>query len=204
MDFLAFKSRFDKYPVFSNQEINKQFPNFNKMNLYHWQQKKYILKLRNNWYTFKHQKSDEYFLFYVANKIYNPSYISLESALTYYGLIPEASFSITSVSTLKTMIFSNNLANFYYASIKKEYFFAYRLIKHNQQVIKIADKEKAILDFLYLRKNIKTKEDIESLRLNKVLINESLNFQKMFNYLEIFKSKTLDKKIHLLKKIVDA
>ena len=42
----------------------------------------------------------------VANKIYSPSYISLETALSYYGLIPESVYALTSVSTRKTISFN--------------------------------------------------------------------------------------------------
>ena len=50
-------------------------------------------------YLLAGQPVDRQFLFHAANRIYPPSYVSLEAALKYYGLIPEETFQITSVST---------------------------------------------------------------------------------------------------------
>ncbi len=204
MQYIEFKKEFDKYPVFSVQEIEKIYPNWNRMNLRNWQHKNYVLKLRNNWYSFTDKELDEYFLYYVANKIYKPAYISLESALYYYGLIPEASFSISSVSTLKTESFSNSLGNFIYSNIKTECFFGYELVTHDNITVKMASREKAILDFLYLRKDIKSFEDVKSLRLNALLFNEKIDKKKLINYSYLFNSKILRRKLNLLLEILNA
>lgn len=204
MRFVEFKKQFDEYPAFSVQEIKKIYPDWNRMNLSNWQKKRYILKLRNNWYSFTDKKFDEYFLFYVSNKIYSPSYVSMESALYYYGFIPEASFSVTSVSTLKTERFSNTLGDFMYSNIKKECFFGYELVMHNNFTMKIASMEKAILDYLYLRKDIITFEDIESLRLNVLLIKDKIDVKRMIAYVNLFNSKTLTKKLNKLLTIINA
>ena len=52
MSFLAFKKEMSDFTVFSLKDIQKQFPHFNRMNLYHWQKKGYIEKIRNKWYVF--------------------------------------------------------------------------------------------------------------------------------------------------------
>src|SRR3989338_6477780 len=54
-----------------------------------------FVKLRNNFYMLKDSNPSHYF---IANKLYQPSYISLESALSYYGIIPETVYCITSVT----------------------------------------------------------------------------------------------------------
>ena len=53
-------------------------------------------------------------LFLIGNNLYGPSYISLQSALRYYGLIPEQVFTICSVTTKPSKIFQNSLATFEY------------------------------------------------------------------------------------------
>ena len=53
-------------------------------------------------------------LFLIGNNLYGPSYISLQSALRYYGLIPEQVFTICSMTTKPTQIFHNSLAWFEY------------------------------------------------------------------------------------------
>jgi predicted transcriptional regulator of viral defense system len=204
MHFLDFKKQFENYPIFSTREIKKIFPEWNKMNLRNWQQKNYILKLRNNWYAFTDKSIDEHFLFYIANKIYSPSYISMDTALYHYGFIPEAVFSIQSVSTLKTMNFSNKYGHFYYSNIKKDNFFGYKLLTENNITVKIADVEKAVLDFLYLRKDIKRPEDIKSLRFNIDEIKKQIDFDKIIKYADILNSKILNKKLNYLFKIINA
>src|SRR3990167_572204 len=55
-----------------------------------------FVKLRNNFYTLKDSHPS---LCLIANKMYQPSYISLKKALSHYGIIPEAVYAITSVTT---------------------------------------------------------------------------------------------------------
>ena len=74
----------------------------------------------------------------------------------------------------------------------------------DKSIIKIAEPEKAILDFLYLKKNINNINDIESLRLNKHEIKLVVNFKKIYNYALLFNSKKLDSKITLLEKYIYA
>lgn len=203
MRFLDFKQQFSKYIVFSTREIEKLYPGFNKMNLLTWQKKGYLLKLRNSWYCFSEINTDEATLFYAANKIYNPSYVSLETALFYYGIIPEAVFMISSISTLKTNEFKNKHRFFNYTNIKSNCFFGYKFIKNENFTFKIAEIEKALLDFLYFRYSIKTLDDINSLRFNKQLLKEKLNLQKLLDYAKLYNSKILSKKVQILKSFLE-
>ena len=204
MQFLNFKEHFNKFILFSIREIEKQYPGFNKMNLLSWQKKGYIQKLRNGWYCFTDLKTDEDILFLIANKIYKPSYISLESALFYHGLIPEAVFSITSISTLKTKTFKNKLHFYSYTGIKKSCFFGYELIQKDNYTFKIACPEKSLLDYLYIQTSVRTIDDIEALRLNKERLHEILDFQKLSDYANAYKSKVLLKKIKKLNHFLNA
>jgi predicted transcriptional regulator of viral defense system len=173
MQFIEFKQIFKEYVVFSKNEINKYIPGFNKMNLIYWQEKGYIKKIKNNWYCFTDKEISQDVLFNIANKIYAPSYISLETALSFYGFIPEAVFLTTSISTLKTNEFDTFTGRFSYKSVKKNIFFGYKIIKRNNLSVKIAEAEKAILDFLYFNSTIKTHLDLRAFRLNKInMIND--------------------------------
>ncbi len=204
MQFLEFKQQFSKYIVFSTKEIEKLHPKFNKINLLTWQNKGYIQKLRNGWYCFTDIKTDETVLFYIANKIYKPSYISLESALQYHGIIPEAVFLISSIACLKTKEFKNKQGFFTYTNIKSSCFFGYELVQKQNFTFKIADIEKTITDYLYINYSIKSLEDIKLLRFNKQILQEKLNLQKLFNYTLIYNSKTLQKKVKILNQFLDA
>lgn len=63
MQYLEFNNYFSPYIVFSTKELDKVFPNFNKINLLTWQNKGYIIKLRNGWYKFTGKGHDEYAFF---------------------------------------------------------------------------------------------------------------------------------------------
>ena len=61
-------------------------------------------------------------LFLIGNNLYGPSYISLQSALRYYGLIPEQVFTVTSMTMKHSMVFYTPLARFDYVHIDDEAF----------------------------------------------------------------------------------
>jgi len=204
MQFLDFRQQLTDYIVFSINDVKKIYPDFNWMNLVAWQKKDYIQKLRNGWYRFSDRKTDESVLFYIANKIYSPSYVSFETALSYYGLIPEAVFIISSVSTLKTEKIKNDAGSFTYTTLKPSCFFGYELVHKNTFSFKIASIEKTLLDYFYIHKSVKTFEDIAALRLNKAILTEQIKIPKLDDYSRLFDSKSLDKRIILLKKYLYA
>lgn len=192
--FVLFRDAFREYPVISVKEIQKIFPGFDSKNLVRWQKKGYVTKLRNGFYLLKETKMDEAALFIIANQIYSPSYVSLESALEYHSIIPEAVYRIQSVSTRKTNSFETPIGTFDYHTLKPSLFFGYQLQQKNGIAFKIASKEKAILDFLYLRSDINNLDDMESLRWNKERIKQ-LDMRKLKAYLRCFNSVTLNRKI---------
>lgn len=203
MNFLEFKENMSGFTVFSLKDIQKQFPGFSRMNLYHWQKKGYIEKIRNKWYAFPGIETNEQNNFFIANKIYNPSYISLESALNYYGIIPEGVFIYTSVTTLKTKTIKTPKGTFRYSNIKPELFFGYEFVMHTNKTIKIADIEKTLCDFFYLNSDIHSFDAINGLRFNKDILRGSINIKKLDRYRELFRSRKLEERISLLKKFLN-
>ena len=186
VNFLLFKSTFKDFPVFSTSEIGKYFPDFDAKNLVRWQEKGYLLKVRNKWYCFADYPWDERQLYWVANRIYSPSYISLESALSFYGLIPEGVFTFQSVSTLKTNAFQTPLGHFSYASVKPDWYFGYRMKPVGRLYFAIADPAKALLDLLYLRPELHSEVQFEALRLNMEAIRQQLDIPTYQLYLNEF------------------
>jgi len=85
-------------------------------------------------------------LFEIANGLYVPSYVSLESALYRYGVISQAPYTITSVSTNRSKKKTALNNEFEYTHINPKYFFGYV----RDRDILIASREKALLDLLYL------------------------------------------------------
>ena len=86
----------------------------------------------------------------VANSLYGPSYISLQSALRYYGLIPEFVFTTCSMTMKPYQIFYNSLGRFEYVHICKEAFpIGVKEITFNDGYsVLIATPEKALCDLI--------------------------------------------------------
>jgi len=193
-----FRKSLENFVVISLADIRKAFPDFDPKNLVNWQKKGYITKLKNACYIFCDLKQSEHTLSLIANKLYEPSYVSLESALSYYNIIPEGVYSIQSISTRKTKVFNTPAGTFHYFSLKSPLYFGYRLISEGVPYpYRLASPEKAILDFLYLRSEVNTIEALDALRWNRTeLVNLDMN--ALNNYLSLFKSRTLSKKVDML------
>jgi len=195
MNYIKLKNFLKDYTIFSLNDIKMIDSSFYRRRLNEWQDKGYIKKIIRGYYIFSDLEINEYVLFEIANKIYSPSYISSEMALSYYHLIPESVYGITSVSTRRTYSFKTPIAEFIYKTVKPQLFFGYNLIKYNNKYIKIASLEKAILDYFYLHSDIKGENDFASLRLNKEIFLKEFNEEKLNKFLERFAQKSLTKRI---------
>lgn len=89
--------------------------------------------------------------FVVANRMVRGSYVSFQSALAYYGLIPEAVPAVTSVTTARPGRWETPLGVYEFRHIRPELFFGYRLVEVSPgQRAFLARPEKALLDLVYL------------------------------------------------------
>lgn len=88
---------------------------------------------------------------YLANKIYEPSYISLELALSYHRVIPETVYEITSITPKTTRRFETLGKVYSYRRVKKAAFTGYATGKQRGISFLIADPEKAFVDMNYFR-----------------------------------------------------
>jgi predicted transcriptional regulator of viral defense system len=199
--FYDFKNIFFEQHCFSHHQIGLVFPKFDNKNLSRWQQKGYIIKLRNGLYTFPEHLDKPGFNLYVANRLYQPSYVSLHYALNFYGIIPEVINRVTSVSTLKSKQFTSQLGEFSFQSVQPAMFFGHEIKKNNFFDVQMATPEKAIIDLLYLYPFYKTAEDIEQLRFDKSILKNTINLKKLDAFLQKLNSSTINNKITLLKKV---
>jgi len=197
MNYLDFRSRFIELGVFSVHQVSAVFPHFSPNNLTRWQRQGLIVKLRQSFYAFQEVVSQPNFAFFLSNFIYKPSYISLHTALAFYGIIPEAVTQIIAVSSLKTVDFQNDIAHFSYKKIKSDLFFGYEQKPFGNGVISIATPEKAILDLLYLYPFYNTKSEIENLRFDENFVRNELNIGKLALFLDRFNNKKLTKRVEI-------
>jgi predicted transcriptional regulator of viral defense system len=104
--------------------------------------------------------------FLLANRLMPGSYISLQSALAFYGLIPEGVPVTTSVTTGRPTMLSNPIGQFDFRHIQPNWLRAYRQIDlGNGQKAFVATPEKALLDLAYLVPGGDTPEFLNGLRL---------------------------------------
>jgi len=204
MNYLTFRVKMYEFACFSVHQAYAAFPGFDRNNLLRWVEKGYLIKLRQGWYAFAEYKGKSDYNWYFANKMYAPSYISLHTALAFYGLIPEAVVGITSVSSLKTASFRNEFGDFTYNSIKENLMFGYELKPLSDgRTIQLATPEKAILDLLYLYSFYRTEQDMVDLRMDEGFLHDELNFERLIKYNEQVGSKALSERIRLFIKAYD-
>lgn len=135
-----------------------------------------FLRLKKGLYCLKSDFISEEEL---ANRLYQPSYISFEYALASHNILPEMTYSITSATTKPTRIFTVNDKTFFYFTIKKEAYTGYTLIKRNESSFLMAEPEKALVDYLYF-------VTLGKKPLNDRLKTSSLNKEKLFKYANLF------------------
>ena len=113
----------------------------------------------------------------IANICYNPSYISFEYALSYYGVIPEFVSTFTSATFRKknNKIYHTKDSTFDYRSVPDEVFPMGILIMKNSKDIsyKIASKEKALCDLLYSKYPVRSIKDLKILLFEDMRIDEN-------------------------------
>lgn len=202
MNYFEFRNQFFDLACFNVHQVYAWQPDFNKNNLSRWLKQGKLIKLRNAWYCFPEYLEIPNFQYFISNKIYSPSYVSVHTALSFYGIIPEAIATITAVGTLKKVNFENSFGTFSYQRILPELMFGYEskpiLSKMN---FLLATPEKAILDFLYLYPLYNSEQEIRNLRFDEDFMQQELNMTRLEEYAGKFQSKALDKRLNFLLKI---
>jgi len=203
MQFFDLKAQLKDFLVFSIKDIEKIDPSFHKQRLSEWQEKGYIKKIRQGFYIFSDLAINEQALFLIANKIYSPSYISFEMALSYYGLIPESVYGITSATSGKTNRFKTSFGEFIYRHIKPELMFGYSLVEYGSHHLKIADIEKSVVDYFYLNSHLNTDNDFAEMRFNAEEFKEKADSQNLNDYLSAFSNNLLEKRVKKFLKYIN-
>jgi len=180
-------------PFFSKNDILLAGAKVYDYQLTRWSQKGYIIKLKNGIYAFSKDyeriNGNE-----VASLIYQPSYLSLESALSFYGFIPEIVYAYVSVTGKTNRKFTNKFGDFIYRHIKSELFWGYREVKTEIWWYLIAEPEKAVLDYLYLNlAKINSSADFENIRFNYDMLGKTLDKEKFIRYLQAFGIKKMER-----------
>ncbi len=151
-------------------------PGMIRVQLSRWVRAGKILQVRRGLYAIAppYQKRQPH-PFLVANHLQKASYVSLQSALAYYSLIPEVVNTITSVSTGRPERLQTPLGTYDFRHIKTAFLFGYRLTDLGDQSAFVASPEKALLDLVYLQPGGESIAFIRELRLqNTEILDQDL------------------------------
>jgi hypothetical protein len=125
----------------------------------------------------------------------------LQSALSYYGFIPEGVFQVTSITTKRTRTLDTTKKRFIYRNIKKNCYFGYTLLPFKKgHHIRLAKPEKALLDLLYLDDTLNHEKAFEAMRFHKTEIKNTIDPKLMEQYARLMDNRSLYNRFLDLKK----
>ncbi|MFQ5745320.1 MAG: hypothetical protein ACE5HV_17330, partial [Acidobacteriota bacterium] len=196
MNFREIVKHFRDRPFFESREIVLLFdepaPQV-QARLSRWQRQGKLIQLRRGRYLLSEEyRRFEVSDFYIANYLHRPSYVSLQSALEYYDMIPEAVGMVLSLTTLHGRQWQTPAGLFRYRSIGTARFWGYREQgavrageEARQRRFLIASPEKAVLDLFYLEPGDWTGERLEALRLQNL---GAIDRERLVGFAEKFQS----------------
>ncbi len=144
--------------------------------LHRYTKKGLISRLKRGMYAFPDMLPPD---LYIANRLYEPSYVSLEFALSYHRVVPETVYEITSVTTKATRHFSALGKTYSYRRVKRTVFTGYVVQKQKRFGFIIADAEKAFVDTLYFRV-LAGEKPITRFDKGKVNVDKALKYASLF------------------------
>ncbi len=129
--------------------------------------------------------------FAISQRIYGPSYVSMESALSYHNWIPEAVYICSCASFKTARVFDTPIGIFEYNKVPQVNFFfdVMRVKEDKKNVCFIASPEKALCDYIYTKFiSWNISDALESLRLESDFILNT-NLSKLHELSNNYKSK---------------
>jgi predicted transcriptional regulator of viral defense system len=176
-------------------------PEYIRMQLSRWVKTGKIHQLRRGVYALAapYQKQKPH-PFLVANRLQKPSYVSLQSALSFYGMIPEIFNETTSVTTVRNERLNTHLGVFEFRYINKNYFWGYHLLDLGGQQAFVAAPEKAILDLIYLQPGGDDPAFISELRLQNL---DKLDIEKLRSQGKLFDKPKIHRAIQIIELFVE-
>ncbi len=202
MRYIDFKKKVRNYPVITSALLAtlREDERILRNQLSRWQKQGLVIQLKRGLYLLNEQdRAIQPSRFFLANQLVFPSYISLETALSFYHIIPEAVYQITSVTTTRPARYETPEGVFSFRSIKASLFFGFETIKDERGYdIFMAEPEKALLDFFYLNMRLFSPEDPHIFSASyRFSADQSLQIERLQNYTARFGSPKLQKIVEL-------
>lgn len=191
--------------IFDMQTLNAQYKHLSNLGqrIHNDCLKKNLIRIKRGLYTNDLQTDSPL----IANMCYGPSYLSFEYALSYYGLIPEHVSAYTSACFNKknNKIYSSSTFYFEYRSVPNEVFpFGINYLQNEKgMTYKIASREKALCDMLYIKYPVRSIKDLKIMMFEDLRLDEDeflkLDFDFIFQIVPLYHSNTLLTLIRLMK-----
>ena len=171
-------------------------PNLVHLQLSRWTKSGHIYQLRRGLYAIAppYQKIKPH-PFVIANRLQQASYISLQSALAFYGLIPDTVHNTMSVTAGRPERVETPLGIFEFRHIQPDLFRGYRLTNLRDQQAMVATPEKALLDLVYLQPSGETLHYLRELRLQNL---DRLNVNTLRLQSSVFNTPKLHKAVEVV------
>ena len=184
MDFDTLLSLVGDEPIFDSHVLlaGDVDPKAIRVQLSRWVKAGKIYQLRRGLYAIAppYQRRQPH-PFLVANQLQRASYVSLQSALSFYGLIPDVVAVTTSVTAGRPKRMHTPLGPFEFRHITTALLFGYHMTALGEQNALVATPEKALLDLIYLQPGGDSKAYLEQLRLQntEILDRDALRKQSL-------------------------
>jgi predicted transcriptional regulator of viral defense system len=153
MKWEDFLKEFSDRPLFHSSmlRIFDDAPAHIEVQLSRWSRSGKLCRIRRGWYLIEEPyRARDVSEAVIANSVVQPSYLSLEWALGFYGLIPEAVFNPTSITTARGIEFTTKHKRYFYHHVQPAFFAGYEKVERGGDVFIIAGPEKALLDKMYI------------------------------------------------------
>jgi predicted transcriptional regulator of viral defense system len=178
-------------------------PDFDPNVFGRWVREGKVIKAKNGVYiSSDYEQRSALDQYAVANRLYQPSYISTISAFRYYNFIPEVVYHTSSVTPLKTQYFQVGYTRHSYRTIDASLYFGYQIHRWNGTTYTIASPEKALLDFAYLEPQFADPLWVEEMRFDAFEIDELVDWTIMRRYADRMDVNFLHDRIDILQKVV--
>jgi len=188
-------------PVFETALLlaGKVNPNIVRLQLTRWTKSGRVYQLRRGLYAIAppYQKVKPH-PFLIANRMQRASYVSLQSALAYYGLIPDTVHATLSVTAGRPERLKTPLGVFEFRHIKPDLLRGYRMTDlHGQQAL-VAMPEKALLDLVYLQPGGDSPHYLRELRLQNL---ERLDMHELYRQAAAFNTPKLRRAVEAITRL---
>lgn len=171
MEFNALLKLVGDDPVFESSLLlaGDIDPRIVRLQLSRWVNSRRIHQLRRGLYAIAppYQKAKPH-PFLVANRLQRASYVSLQSALAFYGMIPEIVNIIASVTAGRPGRLETPLGVFDFRHVQPRLLCGYEMVDLGGQTALLATPEKALLDLVYLQPGGGSAEHLDGLRLQNL------------------------------------